>query len=392
MKKIVYSMMLLTMLSLSAMPALAQVVEETVCAEGETLIEGFCHPPFQIEEVDTGMTMSLPGGEAPVIKAKWEMNRYSMGADDSWKSGAQFTPPGEWGKYKEIMVCAVAMDPDGAPGPEGEDLTVYADIFYPTDKALGRCHKDWDGGCGQQHGLEIEMAAMSKLDGYDLLCNNIRRDNWNLVKFNEGYDYEEICNRDTGELMKETALVYCKYTDLKWEDPAGDYRVDVHAVDKAGARSNQLTNYFKYLPLTAFEVDFEKVAYGNVKLNTHKIVSGDLVFNPGDGKPTVRNVGNTQLNMTVKQDDMGLGKTENGTVSWNVRWDARVGSNAAFAVYEPYQRVTLDDVLGLSCVDEMDFSIEVFKFPYGTGIEGQYTGELWLGAVYADFMSCEKPV
>ena len=147
--------------------------------------------------------------------------------------------------------------------------------------------------------------------------------NYHLPTFNAGYDYDEICAPD-GELMKETAKVYCKHTFLKWEDPAGDYRVQVHAADKFGVDSVPLNNTFYYRPLTAFETDFTSVAYGDVKLDTHKIINGDLTFGTSD-KPTVRNVGNTRLQMTVWQDDMGLGKTINGDEWWNVSWDARVG-------------------------------------------------------------------
>ena len=387
MKKFIYTFAVVSLLSLSISPVLAQT--ETVCGEGETLIDGFCHPPFQVEEISTTMDESTPGGSAPIIMAKWEMNAETQGDDDKhFSEGAQFTPPGEWGEYKDIEICAVATDPDGIPGPAGEALKVYADVYFPEGRALGRCHVAEDGGCGLPHGYELQLThVLPKLDGYNLLCNGIRNNNSKLPVF-YGYEWDQICNRDTGALMKDTALVYCKGTSLKWEDPAGDYHVKIHAVDKAGAKSVVQDNYFQYMPLTAFEVDFSNVNYGTVKIDTAKFISGDLYFDEqgNSDKPTVRNVGNTRLQMKVKQDDMGLGKTENGSEEWNVKYDARVGSNATPRIYEPYNWAYLDDYLGLSCTDEMDFSIRISKFPE----DQRWSGDMWLGAVFAPFLTCEK--
>jgi hypothetical protein len=72
---------------------------------------------------------------------------------------------------------------------------------------------------------------------------------------------------------------------------------------------------------------------------------------------------------------MGLGKTDG---LWNVRYDARVGSGATFAVYVPEVTQVLDDPLDLSELDEMDFSIDISKFP--PTHTGPYTGTMTLTA------------
>jgi hypothetical protein len=400
MKKAIYTLTLLSLLTLSfgvvGVSAQDVVDEETiVCAEGEILIDRHCHPPMQRVEVETGMTESTPGGEPPFLLAGWQMNKDTQGDDDKrWRSGAQFMPPGVWGEYKEIEICAIAADPDGRPGEGGEELVVYADVFYPEGRALGRCHEEDEGGCGLPHGYELELShVLDKQAGYELFCRDIRRDNPNLPDLWNDYSWDDICNWDTGALMKEQALVYCKHKELSWEDPAGDYDVGYHAVDKAGAKSTWKWDVFQYLPLTAFEVDFSSVNYGAVKLNTIKYIDGDVTFDEqGNSKwPTVRNVGNTRLTMKVKQDDMGLGKTENGSEEWNVKYDARVGSRAARAIYEPYEWAHLDDILGLSCTDEMDFSIRISKFHSDTPDDGkpEWGGDMWLGAEFAPFAECK---
>ncbi|MEK7653405.1 MAG: hypothetical protein AAB358_02925 [Patescibacteria group bacterium] len=313
-------------------------------------------------------------GTGPIVKAKWEM--IGDGQDDSPDAGAQFLPSGQYQVGKTIKVCAIATDPDGVADING----VYGDIFYPEDMALGPNHESGRQGCGQIVSDEFSLRKLSQSDGYNLFCNNIRNNNNNLPTFQEGYDYAEICAED-GELLKDTAYVYCGEKTLSYEDPSGGYRTLVMAQDKLGL-SGTLENYFRYLPLTAFETDFTGISYGNVRLNTHKIISGDLTWG---GLASIRNIGNTRFKIKVWQDDLGIGKTDG---SWNVRYDGRVGSDASFVNYNPEETVVLDNPLNLSQTNEIDFSIEVFKFP-PTHEGDSYTGLMVLSAEREAHFTCE---
>ncbi len=336
--------------------------------------------------ISTGLTQVQSGGEAPIVKAKWEMNsdkdpssgQYLEG-DDSTAAGAQFYPTGVKDQNRTITICAIATDADGI----GDIAGVYADVYYPVNIELGPSHvalPNQSGlGCGEFM-QEDKLYPLSKADGIELFCNKVKNNNSNLPTFNYGYDYNEICATD-GELMKETAKVYCADKDLSYEDPSGHYKVTAVAQDN-NSLTGTLDNSFEYLPLTAFEVDFTSVNYGNVKLNIEKIVNGDLTWGTAN-LPTVRNVGNTRMNLTVWQNDMGLGKTSG---NWNVSYDARVGSMVPHQDYYPEVTTTLDDALDLSEMDEVDFSILVNKFP----INGQttWTGTMTLGAVEARHLVC----
>lgn len=380
--------------------------------------------------VQTGLTKGTGGGQAPIVKVKWEMLKDTNGEDDRPQAGAQFDPPGQWGDIMEYTVCAIVTDPNGADDIYG----VYADIFYPDPDNNAqngrRMHKySYNYGTGEYTQLEdpdnptggcgafIEENTLQKLskdEGYDLFCNHIRDSNNNLPVFASGYDYDEIC-ADDGELMKEEAYVYCSDKYLIWEDPAGLYKVDVFALDNAGNRSNDLTNHFEYLPFTAFQRDFDKINYGEVLLNVHKKLSGDKEFKTGCesltsetdcnaesscywydnacyAKPTVRNVGNTRLYVRIAQDDMGLGKSSD---QWNVKYDARVGNaesdwrNYWPAIGKdagtPTAYTTLYEILDLSEIEEMDFSVIIYKWP---NANASYTGEMWLDASKAPWESC----
>ena len=342
--------------------------------------------------VDTSLIKGTGGGSAPIVKVKWEMKANTQGEDDSTDEGAQFNAPMVWGKNMNYEVCAIATDPNGADDIVG----VYADIYYPSDRPM---HTSMDpdeidnpsGGCGAFI-EENTLVKLGKEEGIELFCNDIRTNNGNLPEFTSGYNYDEICG-PTGELEKETAFVYCDAKKLTWEDPAGDYKVRVFAQDTAGNSSVVLENYYEYLPFTGYEVDFSAVDYGEVLLNVHKKISGDRNFDPSDSdRPTVRNIGNTRLNMKVAQDDMNLGKTSD---DWNVEYDARVGNDEGdWSIYDPFGYVgeipesgdyaTLDEILDLSETEEMDFSILVTKWPDVTN----FAGGMWLDADYAEFDDC----
>ncbi|MFC1622652.1 hypothetical protein ACFL1Y_01500 [Patescibacteria group bacterium] len=335
-----------------------------------------------VGEVDTSLLKDTSGGVAPIVKVKWEANidRYT---DDSLSAGAQFDPSGHFEQNKTITICAIVTDPDGLADID----SVYADVFYPENIELGDSHVALPGqsgeGCGELM-QEDKMTVLTKQDGINLFCNLIRNDNPNLPEWLKDpssglpvYDYDEICAQD-GELWKDTAAVYCAEKDLSYEDPSGEYIVWALAQDTNG-KQTILENSFTYLPMTAFETDFTSVNYGSVRLNTHKIISGDLTWDALNmGGASVRNVGNTRLQMGVQQDDMGLGYTEGS--GWNVIYDARVGSNVSFANYSPDASIKyINDELDLSEMDEMDFSVLINKFP-PTHETDSYIGNMTLSA------------
>ncbi|PIR05410.1 hypothetical protein COV56_02870, partial [Candidatus Kuenenbacteria bacterium CG11_big_fil_rev_8_21_14_0_20_37_9] len=270
--------------------------------------------------VNTGLVADTSGGTAPIVKAKWEANadRYT---DASTAAGAQLDPSGQFGVNKTIAMCAVVTDPDGL----ADVINVYADVFYPVNVDLGPSHVELPDQSGLGCGELMQEDSLTKLDkqvGIDLFCDSVKNNNDNLPTFNTfptQYSYDEICG-ETGELQKDTAAVYCGQKDLSYEDPSGSYKIWAVAVDQAG-KQGLLENYFTYRPMTAFETDFNSIDYGSVRLNTHKIISGDKTWEPGltGNKASVRNVGNTRLAMKILQNDMGLGKTDG---NWNVKYDA----------------------------------------------------------------------
>jgi len=358
-------------------------------------------PALAVTGINTGLTQDTTGGNAPVVRVKWEAYGAKVqGTDGAYPvtgyyrdqdetAGAQFVPSGKFEVNTKIAVCAIVTDPmDGLADVTDGKGGVYADVFYPEGIGLGTSHvalADQSGlGCGELM-QEDRMTRLSKADGIALFCNNVRNNNANLPTFLDetNYGYSQLCSEE-GELWKETAAVFCTTKDLSYEDPSGDYEVWAVAQDDDGLNGT-LKNHFTYKPVTAFEADFSSITYGNVKLGTEKKVSGNTTFNTTDGLATIRNVGNVRMAISVLQDDMGFGKTNS---NWNVSYKARVGSTAPWTSYIP-ETISgpLELDFDLSEADEIDFSILVNKFP-PTHEGYSYTGNMTLTATQVDHLQC----
>lgn len=313
--------------------------------------------PVDGEDVETLARIATGGGEIPIVLCKWEAD-----TTGSWEDGdpthavpgSQFLPPVTYEGTKTVKYYAVVFDDE-----ENGDVNVVSwDVSQPEN-----C---WGNGSF------VYQVMGTKVNNQDQAVTLFQRAlDRGLLTVAEGYDANTIL---TEYLEKGTAAVWVGQADLCYCMPAGDYCVEANAVDHNNNWAEPLYNTFEYVPVTAFDIDFASVNYGSVNINVPKWVAGNTIFSEGDNRPTVRNIGNTYLQMTVVQDDMQLGESLDG---WNVEWGARMGNDNANAVfYEPFEPVVLPNALTLCDQDELDFYIEVFK-----GKTGEKTGTMTLGAV-----------
>jgi len=118
------------------------------------------------------------------------------------------------------------------------------------------------------------------------------------------------------------------------------------------------------------------------------MIAGDTVFDnppapaPDPNPATVRNVGNTDIALTVMQDDMGFGYSgPPEDKDWNVEFDCRMGNdNTNKVLYLPEETVQLPNTLPLCNTEELDFSIHIVK-----SVFGPHTGAMDLGCVEIPF-------
>jgi hypothetical protein len=339
---------------------------------------------------DTNITTSVKinSVSSPIVKAKWEMNIDDAGpvddddngTDDSSAAGAQFDPSGIYGVDKNIAICAVVTDPNGL----ADISSVETQIHYPEDVALDSIHRN--PGCGGTQSI-ITLSKLSKELAQNLFCNKIRQNNHNLPTFNTDYDYDEICGGANGggggELAGDSAAIYCGTDTLSYGYFSGEYKAIVTATDSVN-KTGKLENTFKYDPLTAFQTDFNKIDYGEISLNDEHEIAGDYNWNLlNEGSATIRDVGNTRLDIKALQNDMGLGKT-NG--DWNVHFDSRVGNIGSDTHYDPEVNTAIAKTLNIAEMSSMDFSILVSNTPNGSG--NIFTGTMVLSAAYHSDYTC----
>jgi len=85
---------------------------------------------------------------------------------------------------------------------------------------------------------------------------------------------------------------------LNCTTPDGSYTVEVTATDKGGLTGTN-TSTFTVGITCALAIDFSSVNFGAINPGGSSTVAGDDNFSAGDGKPTIKNIGNG--NIDVKQ-------------------------------------------------------------------------------------------
>lgn len=317
------------------------------------------------------------GNEPPIVKCKWEYDltedpygcegvvpegTYVHDADPN-TPGLQVAPVLE-GSVR-IGFYAVVTDEQGV----GTISAVYADVWHPDKTYKYEIELHPVGLCDDHYDKTIALA----------IWDHVISEHPDLLTYYDGYDAAEIRE----EINQEEAYIYYGDAYISYCQPGGWYYVGVRAVDTYGAWCDYLYNKFWYIPTAAIRVDFDSIDYGTVILSSVDWVGGDQDMDTPE-KPTVRNIGNTPVELYVWQDDMGLGKSNEGQPDqyWNVEYDARLGADGEVVVYEPEETddgklgVRIPGVLPLCTTEKLDFSIHVKKALPGI----DYTGTMKLYA------------
>ena len=355
--------------------------------------------PAMAVDTSVGTSVTVNGGTSapPIIKVKWEQDLTTSLEDGDTThvkfipnstANAQFLPPLQYQAKKLIQYWAIVTDPDGV----NTINQVVVDVYHPAGNPLNGSFK-----------YQLILQPVDPAVG---LAAYIAARNAKLVTYQQN-TVPPINDADVlFELDKGTAKIWMVQGELDYEQPAGDYRAVFDAFDNSNTWASQgtpktnLENLFTYVGVAGIELDFNSFSYGTVTVSSEKWIAGDTIWNtpigaaPLPNPATVRSIGNTLVKITVKNSDMGFGfngvtaTTYSGSVAptgtqsnWNVVFDARMGSNAANAMYfDPNVLATLPNVLQLSSKDELDFSIHVLKAPAGAK-----AGTMLIGAVIVPF-------
>ncbi|HOZ36583.1 MAG TPA: hypothetical protein PLR18_02015 [bacterium] len=366
-----------TSLSLESDPPANQNPEPLVCTEESPVFVIGGQTSAPTEPISLNME-SLPLS-GPRVLSLWAMeadkneNHEYLGTDNDTASGAQFLPSSQYQVNKTVAICALVLS-------ENTTATVSASLSYPVNIATSTAPL----ACDQKLNPALPLSALESSTARELFCGQIKNSNNNLPTFYDTLNFDTLCAPDSA-LMAGKAQIYCAEQNLAYNDPAGEYSLDVSATDSAGRLSPILSGSLKYLELTAYAVDFNNISYGPVQVHTPKVIEGDTTWDTplAENPATVSNVGNTRLRLVVKQNDFGLGKTG---ANWNVNYSAKIG-DSPFVTYSPDTPTALAKIMELGETNSLTFSIYVFDFP--TDSTASYAGEMFLTAEKADFLTCQ---
>jgi len=195
----------------------------------------------------------------------------------------------------------------------------------------------------------------------------------NITALNDSY------GNDASGNINETLPVSMTYNSssgkyeatfhLNCTTPDGSYTVEVTATDKGGLTGTN-TGTFTVGKTCALDIDFSSVNFGAIDPGSSSNVTGDNIFSTGDGNPTIKNIGN--VNIDVKQsitDDAGNPET-------------LFSGNTSSTVKESTKTLTTTAVsFGISIAPgEATAATYELSVPAGT-MHGDYTGELTIEPV-----------
>jgi hypothetical protein len=374
--------------------------------------------PAMADSVGTSVDIQEGTGNPPVVVCKWE------GPDDgdiyypnytdpngvpgnvAWQPGTQILPPLVWGAVKPVVYFAIVDDPQGDTSVD----TVYVDVYHPECSPapydendyfkyqLEMCRLPWAEMLnGLWPGFEEMTARQFFIYAWDhgLIPEDCRGINLHGPDAGDDAPYTKA---EILELIDQQSIgFYMACGIIDYEQPAGNYRVIVKAVDVTN-NVGTLENTMFYVPVSMIEYDFGSFSYGQVFPGSRQDVDGNRDFVVPDepagrdsegyelNGATARNIGNVWSRIAMSQSDLyqgGLPLGQTGGV-WNVEFWARMGDpdlgGTNWTHMYPDEAVVLCDILYLSTWDKIDMAILISKI----GITGQWTGTMTLGSVIAE--------
>ena len=338
--------------------------------------------------VTTAVLIGGGAGDPPVVKCKWE---WPDDADPAYPGytttsipGTQIMPPVSYQGTKPVEFYAVVTDSSGV----NTVRDVWADVWHPLGAPENGSFKFQVQLAKHYDGSTPDLFVSLALAKFDTAVQA------GVIKFNTGFTAAEVRE----ELIQGDAQLFEGAYVMSYHQPYGTYKVIVTAFDSSNNQGT-LENHFLYYGVTATEFDFIAIDYGTVQVQTDVLRGGDTVFSQGDGKPTVRNIGNTWAKIWLFQDDMGFGQTVGQVPPWNVLFDARLGDalTGTLIHFDPAfakgatptpngPKTVLPDILKLCNTQKLDFSILVKK-----ALLSSYSGNMWIGAQFEQFNPAPTP-
>jgi hypothetical protein len=296
-------------------------------ARPTTIIEPNTHNIDGIVDVEPSGTSN-----PPIIKCKWEFaveGQFGMDADPTVNK-TQVDPPMEYDGYTPVDVFVIIRDPDNSD--EAMNGWVEIDFYHPINNGADNLMEPGDGSFKDN----LILSLIPSADALAILDAIETNDLEDIIWFNAPYTLTEIKE----ELMNGDAYCFNATYYMYYHQPAGWYKVEATAFDVHGTPSTPFINYFEYTLGVGIEIDFDAVNWDIVHVCTPKWFHGNWVFDPTEipQEPTVRNIGNWDVEIWLNFSAMGFGKSSDGqTETWDVEFDARIGDTVGHRTNNSYE-------------------------------------------------------
>jgi hypothetical protein len=176
------------------------------------------------------------------------------------------------------------------------------------------------------------------------------------------------------ESISNTTAVYNGSIQMEFHEQAGAYNVTVTANDSASSGTS--SGWFEYLSMAAISVDATALLFNGAVLGGSAEVNGDFALSTSDA-PTVRNTGNTGLDVGLYGTDLVDGANSIGISNIKYSFDNDYGSPLSGTLAESMQVHALGLVNAADSVMSLGFQLYV---PPETA-NGNYTGQITVVAV-----------
>jgi hypothetical protein len=128
---------------------------------------------------------------------------------------------------------------------------------------------------------------------------------------NQAYNVNLITLADKTEMLyglqssKALYRIFVVDNYLTNHDTPGDYQVYFKVVSNSGPFTENNANRLivRYMPLRAFELDFNVIEYGTIIINQRKVISGDDNW-ATPNRPTIKNQGNVDITMQASASNL----------------------------------------------------------------------------------------
>lgn len=222
----------------------------------------------------------------------------------------------------------------------------------------------------------------------ELVANDITTDDvqWTAA-INQAYAMNLITEAAKDDMLYGLQATKAQYkifridNTLSNHDEPGIYNVYFKVVDNGGAfeENTQVDaiGYLQveYLSLKAFQTDFTAVDYGNIIVNSRKVISGDEIWeSPDSSKPTIKNQGNVNIQINASASDLTGVNSPAQTIPASALSIHLAGYDINQLSNTPQ---TLLNAIVPCTPEQLDFDITA---PYGTSAN-DYTGTITLEMV-----------